>query len=201
MLFRNTISLPAEYPARRIPVRRTENRQSSAASFPRASTRQEQAEVEIQEAPAQSTGSNNHRSVAVETDWKAQAQRLQAEMENFRKRQERRAEEAIAAERERLLALTLSVADNLSRALNQSENSDGLRQGVVLTHRELSRLLEAEGVSKIEAAGQPFDPTLHEALATIPAADVEPNIIVEEIEAGYMLNNKLLRPARVVVAA
>ena len=69
-----------------------------------------------------------------------------------------------------------------------------------LTQRELMRLLAAEGVSRIEAVGQPFTPTLHEALTTVPA-QAEPNTVVEEVEAGYMLGDKLLRPAKVVVAA
>jgi molecular chaperone GrpE len=140
--------------------------------------------------------------VAEETDWQAAAQRLQADMDNFRKRQTRRADEAIAAERERLLGLVLPLADNLDRALryNGQQDNGALRQGVELTQRELMRLLAAEGVSRIEAVGQPFTPTLHEALTTVPA-QAEPNTVVEEVEAGYMLGDKLLRPAKVVVAA
>jgi molecular chaperone GrpE len=140
--------------------------------------------------------------VMQETDWQAAAQRLQADMDNFRKRQTRRADEAIAAERERLLRLVLPLADNLDRALryNGQQDNDTLRQGVELTQRELMRLLAAEGVTRIEAVGQPFTPTLHEALTTIPA-QTEPNTVIEEVEAGYMLGDKLLRPAKVVVAA
>lgn len=134
-------------------------------------------------------------------DWQGTAQRLQADMDNFRKRQTRRADEAIAAERERLLRSILPLADNLSRALNYSSTSeDTLRQGVELTRRELLRLLEAEGVSKIVAVGQPFTPELHEAVAVIPA-QAEPNTVIEEVEGGYLLGDKLLRPAKVVVAA
>ncbi len=134
-------------------------------------------------------------------DWKSKALELQAEMDNFRKRQQRRAEEAIAQEKERLLTRFLSVADNLGRALaHADEPTAGLYQGVELTHRELMRILEVEGVSRLESVGQPFDPTLHEALATMPA-EAEPETILEEVEAGYRLGDKLLRPAKVVVAA
>ena len=69
-----------------------------------------------------------------------------------------------------------------------------------MTLRELMRLLATEGVTRIEAAGQPFTPELHEALTTIPT-QAEPNTVIEEVEAGYMLGDKLLRPAKVVVAA
>jgi molecular chaperone GrpE len=127
--------------------------------------------------------------------------RLQAEMENFRKRQTRRAEEAAANERERLLLRVLPVADNIARALSHSQAEDGnLRQGIELINRELQRFLESEGVTPIEAVGQPFDPTLHEAIGTRPA-NVEPDTVVDEVETGYKLGDKLLRPARVVVAA
>lgn len=133
-------------------------------------------------------------------EWQNQAMRLQAEMENFRKRQMRRAEEAIGTERERLLRLILPLADNLERALRYDTADDNtLRQGVELTRRELMRVLEAEGVTRLDALGQPFAPELHEAVALRPA-QAESGVIVEEVEAGYKLGEKLLRPARVVVA-
>jgi molecular chaperone GrpE len=123
-------------------------------------------------------------------------------MDNFRKRQERRADETVAGERERLLALFLPAVDNLARALaHQDDQADeGVRQGVELTHRELMRVLKAEGVTPLKAVGQPFDPTWQEAIATIPA-EAEPGTVVEQVETGYNLNGKLLRPAKVVVAA
>lgn len=148
------------------------------------------------------------RKAAIEEDmttneisWKEKTARLQADLENFRKRQTRRADEAIAAERERLLSIFLPVADNLSRALaHHNQGDDTLRQGIELTQRQLAQLLEAEGVTRLKTIGQSFDPTWHEAIATIPA-NVEPGIIVEEVEAGYKVGDKLLRPAKVVVAA
>jgi molecular chaperone GrpE len=85
--------------------------------------------------------------------------RLQAEMDNFRKRQARRADEAIAAERERLLTLFLPVIDNLERALaHPVEIEEAFRQGVELTHRELLRRLAQEGVIRLETAG-PLSPS------------------------------------------
>ncbi|MCK6630495.1 MAG: nucleotide exchange factor GrpE [Anaerolineae bacterium] len=153
----------------------------------------EPAVVEEKSVPAPST--------ADETDWHAVALQQQAEMDNFRKRQTRRADEAIVAERERLLRAVLPVADNLSRALSYNDTAENnLRQGVELTQRELLRFLAAEGVTKIETIGQPFTPELHEALSVVPA-QAEPNTIVQEVEAGYMLGDKLLRPAKVIVAA
>jgi len=151
--------------------------------------------------PKPATNSDNIKPESDQPDWESIARRQQAEMENFRKRQQRRADEAVSAERERLLRLILPAADNLTRALNQeAATDDSLRQGIELTLREFDRLLTAEGVTKIETVGSTFDPEWHEALATVPNYG-ESNTVVEEIEAGYKLNDKLLRPAKVIVAA
>ena len=135
--------------------------------------------------------------------WRDRALRLQAEIENFRKRQQRLAEERILADRERLLRAFLDVADNLERALDADTASVGsLRQGVDLTHQTLMRLLNHEGVEPILALGQPFDPAWHEAVSTVSHAQAGagPNTIVEVEQNGYRLGDRLLRPARVIVA-
>lgn len=143
---------------------------------------------------------------AVEGDlawWRDRALRLQAEMENFRKRQQRLAEEQIRADRERLLRAFLKVADDLERALQASESDpESLREGVRLIYQTLLGLLEKEGVRRVEAAGQPFDPNLHEAVTAIQTEGeekAEPHV-VEVIEPGYTLGDRLLRPAKVVVS-
>lgn len=136
-------------------------------------------------------------------EWRDRALRLQAEMENFRKRQQRLADKRIEADRERLLRSFLHVADNLERALNAEEtDANGLRQGVDMTYQALMQLLEREGVEPIEAQGQPFDPTWHEAIGTVLHQEIgaEPDTIVKVTQPGYRLNQQLLRPARVVVA-
>ena len=135
--------------------------------------------------------------------WRDRTLRLQAEIENFRKRQQRLAEERILADRERLLRAFLSVADDLERALNaDGAGEDSLWQGVDLTYQTLMRLLGQEGVEPIQARGLPFDPAWHEAAGTVPRqqAGAEPNTVVQVERAGYRLGDRLLRPARVVVA-
>lgn len=129
--------------------------------------------------------------------------RLQAEMENFRKRQQRLAEERIAADRERLLRAFLRVADDLQRALSaDGTDAESLRQGINLTHQSMMQLMNREGAEPIQAKGEPFDPTWHEAVGTVPheQARVEPDTVVEVVQEGYRLGDRLLRPARVVVA-
>lgn len=135
--------------------------------------------------------------------WKDRALRLEAEMDNFRKRLQRLTEERIAADRERLLRDFLAVADDLARALSaDGVDAEAIRQGVELTHRSLMHLLSREGVAPIEAEGQPFDPAWHEAVGTVPAHQVgkEPDTVAHVVRAGYRIGDRLLRPARVIVA-
>lgn len=136
-------------------------------------------------------------------EWRSQALRLQAEMDNYRKRQRRLAQDQVEQERQRLLSAFLVVVDNLERALDApTGDAEGLRRGVQMIHREAVQLLENEGVQQIEAAHQPFDPHYHEAIATVArnGSDVESNRVVQVVEKGYNLGDQLLRPARVVVA-
>lgn len=147
----------------------------------------------------------NTREVEEETleMWRDRALRLQAEMENFRKRQQRLADERIAANHERLLCSFLRVADDLERALNaDGTDAESLRRGVDLTYRSLMRLMDQEGVEPIQAMGQPFDPSWHEAVSTVPHHNVgaAPETVAEVVQTGYCLGNRLLRPARVIVA-
>lgn len=131
--------------------------------------------------------------------------RLQADFENFRRRAMRDREEALHFGSQNLVKDLLPVVDNLGRAIDharQSEGGDlqGLLQGVDLVWRGLESVLSKHHVQEIEALGRPFNPALHEAIAQIPDASVEPNTIVEVLQKGYQLRERLVRPARVVVA-
>lgn len=135
--------------------------------------------------------------------WRDQSLRLQAEMDNYRKRQRQRAQEEIEAQHRRLLGEFLRVVDDLDRALSTPEGGEpGLRKGIELTRRTALQLMEKEGVERIKAEGQAFDPAWHEAVATVRGAGPEtaPNTVVQVIEPGYRLKDQLLRPAKVVVA-
>lgn len=165
---------------------------AGAAPAPPSSTAAPEPEGEEPEAPEED----------VEV-WRDRALRLQAEIENFRKRQRRLAKERIAADRGRLLLKFLTVADDLERALDgDSRDADNLREGVGMTYRSLMQTLRQEGVEQIEAEGEPFDPLWHEAVGTVSHehAGVEPDIVVEVSQSGYRLDGRLLRPARVIVA-
>ena len=149
---------------------------------------------------------NNEELTSLQEDlemWRDRALRLQAEIENFRKRQRRLAEERIEANRGRLLRNFMTVADDLERALRAEEGEGGpLREGVEVTRRSLEQLLRQEGVEPIQAEGETFDPNWHEAVGTVPRERVEAerNTVVDVTQQGYRLNGRLLRPARVIVA-
>jgi molecular chaperone GrpE len=131
--------------------------------------------------------------------------RLQADFENFRKRAAREREESVRFGAQNLVKDLLSVVDNLDRAIAHARQSDGadlegLLQGVELVHRELLGAFEKHHVKSIEAQGEAFDPAVHEAIAQTPDASVEPNTVIDVLQKGYQLRERLIRPARVVVA-
>jgi len=128
-------------------------------------------------------------------------QRLAAEFDNFRKRNARETAATIERANERLVKELLPVLDDLGRALEAaSEHEEAkLEDGVRLVHRALSELMAKEGLAEIETEGK-FDPHVHEALLSQPS-DEEEGSVIEVVQKGYKLGDKVLRPARVVVAA
>ena len=136
-------------------------------------------------------------------EWRDRALRLQADMENYRRRQRRLARDEIQTERERLLSRFLPVLDDLERALESSAgDAESMRHGVELTHRVAMQMLQKEGVERIEAGGHPFDPAWHEAVATVRrnGTKADQDTVVQVMEPGYRMGDRLLRPAKVVVA-
>ena len=128
--------------------------------------------------------------------------RAQAELENYKKRVEREKSSLIQYGNEELIKAILPVIDNLERALVHppGENPDGLLEGIKITHNQLLQVLEKFGVTRIAAVGEPFDPSKHEAMMQVESADHEPNTVVSELQRGYFLKDRLLRPAMVSVA-
>ncbi len=124
-----------------------------------------------------------------------------ADFENYKKRMERQFKEiATAGERKMLLAF-LPVLDNLERALTYNgENAEALRGGLQNTLRQFENILSSASVKPIEVKGQPFDPSMAEAIGTQPAQGIADDVVLEEAEKGYKIGDELLRPAKVIVA-
>jgi len=127
--------------------------------------------------------------------------RVAADFENYRKRVARDQESLAARAHERLVKELLPVLDDLERALAAAEEHEEakLEEGVRLVHRELADALEREGLAEIETNGR-FDPHVHEALLSQPS-EAEEGSVLEVVQKGYRLGDRVLRPARVVVAA
>ncbi|MCW8858336.1 MAG: nucleotide exchange factor GrpE [Deltaproteobacteria bacterium] len=129
--------------------------------------------------------------------------RTLADMENLRKRTQREKEELAKFANENILREILPVMDNLERAIehaDQAENGEGLLEGVQMTLTQFSQVLSRFGVEPVEAMGQPFDPALHQAMGQMESADHPVNTVVQQMQKGYQLNERLLRPAFVMVA-
>lgn len=131
--------------------------------------------------------------------------RRAAEFENFRRRIERERSDAYQRARVEVLVEFLPVVDNFERALSSLENSGGdaeaLRHGVELIHKQFKDALTKFGLEPVQAIGQTFDPHLHEAVTIEPTDKHKENTVIEEFQRGYKIGDKLLRPAKVKVAA
>lgn len=129
--------------------------------------------------------------------------RAAAELENVRKRAARDVENAHKFALERFASELLAVLDSLEAGLAAGEDADAqtLLKGKEATLKQLLTIMQRFGIEEVDPHGEPFDPTLHEAMTVQPSADVEPGSVMNVFQKGYALNGRLLRPARVVVAA
>lgn len=127
--------------------------------------------------------------------------RERAELENFKRRMLREKSEALRFACEPLIRDLLPVIDNLERALEHgSAQGHSVVEGVRMVLKALQDTLERHGVKRVDAVGEAFDPTLHEAMAQVESAEHEPNRVVEQYHTGYLLHERLLRPALVTVS-
>ena len=130
--------------------------------------------------------------------------RVTADFDNFKKRAARERDEARRAATEAVLSKLLPVLDNFDMALvatNQpNANVETLKVGVTMIHGQLRGIFTDAGLEEINAVGQPFDPSLHEAVSQQETADVPEGQVVQQVRKGYRLRDRMLRPASVVVA-
>jgi molecular chaperone GrpE len=141
---------------------------------------------------------------------KDQLLRKAAEFENYKKRSENDYQSLIKYSNEELIAKLLPIVDDFERSLKMGrgdairleESGDGASfvRGVELIYNKLLKTLELQGVKRFDSVGKEFDPSLHDALMMMPRSDVPPNTVVEEVEKGYMLHDKVIRHARVIVS-
>jgi len=128
--------------------------------------------------------------------------RAVAELENYKKRATRERIDSLKYGQESLIKDILPLVDNLDRAMDHactSNDFEAFKEGLRLIQNQLNCCLEKQGVEKIEAAGRVFDPNVHEAMLQVESPDHQNNQVVQEFEKGYLLNGRLLRPAKVSV--
>ena len=132
------------------------------------------------------------------------ALRTVAEMENLKKRQNRELQNAHKFALEGFVNDLLGVRDTLELGLNAAHDENAslekLTEGSELTLKMLADVMEKFGVKKVESEGQTFDPDFHQAISMVPNKEVEPNTILQVVQAGYTLNERLVRPAMVIVS-
>lgn len=130
--------------------------------------------------------------------------RLYAEFDNFRRRTAKERQEMLLSGGKDVLASLLPVMDDFDRALKAMETATDIipvKEGVALVQNKLKHILSAKGVKEMDTKGQPFDADIHEAITNIPAGDKLKGKVVDELEKGYYLNDKVLRFAKVVVGS
>lgn len=131
--------------------------------------------------------------------------RVQAEMENYKRRIQKEHGESLRYALTPLVREVAGIMDNLELAVDHARKDQGEGVGALLTGiemviRQMQEALGRFGVSRIEAVGKPFDPTLHEAMSVVETDDVPENQVIEEFQAGYLLHDRIVRPARVGIA-
>lgn len=129
--------------------------------------------------------------------------RTAADFDNFRKRTRKEVEDARRSGREDLLRAILPVFDNLERAIQSAQRSSDVKavaDGLSLVQRQFTESLGREGIARVPTVGQPFDPSVHEAIQQVETDDHEPGTVLAEVQPGYTQGDKLVRAAMVVVA-
>jgi molecular chaperone GrpE len=130
-------------------------------------------------------------------------QRIAADFQNYKRRTEQEREQSVGLANESLLRKVIAIADDFDRAIDAMPEAlagDGWVQGIAAIDRKLRTLLDSEGVVPIQALGRPFDPREHEALSHIETADAPDETVVAEIQRGYRIRDRVLRPSLVAVA-
>ncbi len=127
--------------------------------------------------------------------------RTQAEFDNFKKRSQKEKEAERKYKAEDFVNELLPAIDNFERALQVEVNDagEGFVDGISMVYRQLKDALKAQGVEEIECVGETFDPTVHHAVMQVEEEDMESNTVAEELQKGYMLKDKVIRPAMVKV--
>ncbi len=152
---------------------------------------------------AASTSTESQRLQELAEEYQGRALRAQADFDNFRRRTLKEKEELAQYATSKLVTELLPVMDNFERALVTTPANpefEAFAKGVNMIFRQLEGVLKAEGLTAMETVGQPFNPEYHQAIMQVESEEYEEGIVTEEIQKGYLLKDKVLRPAMVKVS-
>lgn len=163
--------------------------------------------LETVEAVVEDSETSNETSAADPKDeeiaeLQQQLLRVRADFDNFRRRTRQEKEDLSLYATKKLLSDLLPVLDNFERAMGAvaTAEDEQLKTGIDMVHRQLTQVLSQYGVEQMNAEGEAFDPTRHEAVMQESADGTEPNVVLQELQKGYLLHDKVLRPAMVKVS-
>jgi len=172
-----------------------ENKAEAVATSESRSSDREQLSAEVESLKKQLAEADSKAS-----EYKDSWLRSQAEFQNYRKRQDRDNEMMYNSMKGDIIKKVLPALDDLERALQNRPAEDAWANGIELVVRKFQNILESEGVTKIEALGAEFDPNFHEAISHEPADGVQSGHVIGVVQNGYMLGDRVIRPALVRVA-
>ncbi|WP_217557993.1 nucleotide exchange factor GrpE [Paenibacillus sp. GbtcB18] len=181
------------------------NPDTNAAEAEKATYDAEQAEAAEAAAP-EAEGATNAELDELRKAAEDSQQRLlraQADFDNFRRRTRQEKEEFAKYASLKLIEQMLPVIDNFDRALvssRETQDFEALTKGIEMVYRQLEQVMTQEGLTPIEAVGQPFNPEFHQAIMQVESDEHEEGIVVEEVQKGYMLKDKVIRPSMVKVS-
>ncbi|MBY0158328.1 nucleotide exchange factor GrpE [Cytobacillus firmus] len=161
-------------------------------------------EVPVTESADEAAGSAELEKLQAELQEQQQRTlRVQADFDNFRRRTQKEKEDLGKYASSKLITELLPVIDNFERALQASEENpefESFSKGVSMIFRQMESVLATEGLSAMKSVGEPFNPEYHQAIMQVESDEYEEGIVVEEVQKGYMLKDKVLRPAMVKVS-
>ena len=176
--------------------------EASAGTDPEnETTAKEAAEAPSAEAAEAATPADSEAKPE-QPDWKDRYARAMADFDNFRKRTVRDREDLVKFAAKDVIKDVLATVDNLARALDGAKDraDDPFVKGVQLVYDGLLKTLADHGATPLDSVGEPFDTNYHEALTSLPSEDVEEGVVMNEVQRGWLLHGKPLRPAKVVVS-
>lgn len=164
--------------------------------------RNEESEADSMTGEAEAVSGGNDKMAEEAAQWRDKYVRLSAEFDNYRKRTLKEKMDLVSSASEEVIKALLPVIDDLERALEATESScnvEAVREGVVLISNKLRDTLHSKGLTEIEALGKELDTDFHEAVAKVPADNKQKGKIVDVVQKGYKLHDKVIRHCKVVV--